>query len=764
MKKKSFLLCGIAAVLGIAASGTLLTANGLKKNFNEISAEEVSYKMVAGKDQFAALGTSFARVGGFAMSSSTGTAVQVNVVNGKKDGNNLVLGKLGKVFNFGPSSTNYYSAITSIKSVKVTFSSGDLSLKLATRTDGMELGQPVTLISGVGVAVTKGGVNYFSLETVAGATIESIEVVYSCTATAYDSLDYLGGTTWTAQDSSGFTYRLKCATDGTFELDSLDKEENDHFSGTYEKTTEGKIKASFKIQGKFNVSIFFNERNSHSSLDFDSVTDDVGGAIADGIAHFNFKRVYMIEDFESYSETGTGYTANNAESNRSGLQGAFFADYGGGGSGSPVGTSGFQLMGSTDFIQLDKTNKYEGNQAGKFKGSTGGWMRYWGYDQLIGEPYPAGSGAYISMWVKNNSNVSAKLKWGSMTTYAALNDTTRNSLDYATPTIPANQDWTEYTVPLTKTSYGWYLGIEKTSGSNAYLSIDNVCIYTDSPYVEYVEPVNPNLRTFTAIGTLPTSATAQDAGVNGLNYFLSLGKNGESKMFLLGEVVEITKYDVDGEGNVELTTNFSKEVMGDLFTITLTKVTGKFNAAGTAIENVALTGSGLSAVLEATSGITLNEYNANLIDFEGATTAQVQSMYKRWYHDGSKWVEDTGNTDRMEVVADDGINGASAMKIRGYNKFRVTMAADTEETFHVNGMGLWIKNVGTKPYTFKWFYFTSKNYATNSNPGSKSVPADGEWHYYQCGCNVDCYNFSLYFEGSGAQATDKVLVDYIHLY
>lgn len=746
-------MCGIAAVLGIAASGTLLAANGLKNKFNEISAEEVSYKMVAGKDQFAALGTSFARVGGFAMSSSTGTAVQVNVVNGKKDGNNLVLGKLGKVFNFGPSSTNYYSAITSIKSVKVTFSSGDLSLKLATRKDGLEMGQPVALISGTAVAVTKGGVNYFSLDTVAGATIESIEVVYSCTETSYDSVDYLAGTSWTAKDSSGYTYRLACGS-STFSIDSLDKETADHFEGTYERVEAGKIKATFTVMGgAATVQIVFKENSSHSSLTFDSVSDNVGGAAAAGVAHFNFKRVYMIEDFESYSETGTGYTASNAESNRSGLQGAFFADYGGGGSGSPVGTSGFQLMGSTDFIQLDKTNKYEGNQAGKFKGSTGGWMRYWGYDQLIGEPFEAGRGAYISMWVKNNSSVSAKLKWGSMKTYDPLNDTTRNSLDYATPTIAANQGWTEYTVPLTGTSYGWYLGIEKTTGSAAYLSIDNVCIYTDSPYVEYEAPV---VQAPVLENTYKSSAHI-GALDKDYSYEIALGNNGVVTVKVSGEDAQATDYTYDATTHkVTISTAGGLYVSQLSTTLPYGNIEGTYNETTGEIENISFTGAIGTYI---TNNGSMKATRGQLELRCDGTDAELQQTFRRRYDNGSGWQWDDGNADRIKANSN-AAQGSSSLKFRymgngnANQKSALTLREDVQIA-NVSDITFWCLNDTGADFTIRLFVYKAASMGSNSEVAQITIPASTEWAFFQVGVGSyfttgSLYNFQFFVASSPA--------------
>ena len=766
MKKKSFLLCAVTAFLGIGATSTLMFANNLENKFKPSTAEMVTYTMTADSTQFASLGTSFTRTSGFELGSDTsGTwKVQVNVVNGKKDENNkLVLGKLGKVLNFGSSTANAFSSIKGIKSILVIFT-GDLSLQFSSRKDGLELTSKQALTSNAIVENWDYGKNYFCLSTVDGATIEKIVINYSCSDNNYDSTDYLDGTVWTAK-TDDLIYQLDI-NGYNFDVKSLNGATEEVYNGSYNKT-DGKICATFPVTygGGYTavVTMKFNETEDHRYLLIADKSDSIGGAIADSLASLNFERVYTVEDFEGYAETGVGYTANNAESNRSGLQGHYIADFGGG-SGSPVGTSGFGLMGSTDFLTLETGDAHTGSQAGKFKASQGKWMRYWQYDQLVGEPYEAGRGDYISMWVKNPSSSAVSMKWGSMKTNAALNDSTRNLGDFVSAIVPANSDWTEYTVPLTGTSYGWYVGFNN-SNATAYLYIDDVKIYSETPYAEYEEPLNPNLRTFASIGSFPTTAAAQAANINEIDYFVSLGKNGEGKIFFNGKQVTIDDYDVDDDGNVTIDTTFTYEIPNVMITLTLTKITGTFNAAGTAIENVTLTGDGLGSVLASTTGLTLAiDSTANGFEAASMTTSVAQAYFKRWYHSGSAWVEDTTNADRIEVVEDNGIEGTKALKVRGHNKFRVTLAQDLEERKHFGGMGLWMKNVGTKAYTFRWFYYVGTGLVDGKNPGVETIPADGKWHYYQCGANYDAYNYALYFEASGATNTDCILIDYVQIY
>ena len=763
MNKRNLTLCALTATLGLSVTATTIFIDKTKNNFIHSSAETPTYKMVIDATNFASLSSTPTRVSGFALGSETSGfwKVQVNVVNGCKTADNkLNLGRLGKFLNFGPQSSNCFSAIRNISSIKVDFS-GDLSLQYSSRKDGLELSSKTSLTSNVANVNTNSGVDYFCLTTNNGALIDKIEIEYSCLDDDYSAIDYLDNTTWTSRSARGNTYKLVC-NNGNFTLDSMNMEVAEHYAGTYEKVDD-LIYATFPYEIDeaitCEVTYCFEESMNHSTLYFDSKSDTFDDLVASEMDALTFNRVYNVEDFESYSDSGTGYNADSPEHMRSGLSGNYFYDIEGEGTPSPVGTTGYSLGTYSDNLNLNPMMSHSGTKSGGFKVKQSKWTRYWQFDQLVGEPYIIGNGVYLSMWVKNPNFTDVQMTWGSMDTYAPLDNTTRTYGDFDTITIPANSDWKEYIVRISGTSYGYYVALKGVT-ADAEICIDDVTIYHESPYGSYKDP---NLQTFASYGSLNTSAfVKQNMHIDEIKYFISLGRNGETKMYFFGQLVTVDNYSVDEEGNVTLDTTFQYDIE-DWGALTLTKITGKFNSSGTAIENVALTGNLISSALESSTGITFSQI-ANTIDFETDNDSSLQSTYTRWYDSGSGWVEDTVNADRLKISGEADVHGTKAMKVRGYSKFRLTLATDFPSAKHINGMGLWMKNLGIKTYTLKWFYYRGTNLTDSYNPGSVCVPADGEWHYYQCGANVDAYNFALYLEASGATSTDTVVIDYVHIY
>lgn len=760
MKKKSFLLCAIATLLGVGAIGTVAATRHLNNSFRVSQGESATYTMTAGSDEFAALGESFARTGGFALGSATSGAqkVQVNVVGGKKNEGKLVLAPLGKVFNFGTNAANAYSAIHNIKSIKVTFT-GDLKVQMAVTQDGLELGEKQALTSTATFIPDFDGSNFFCLSTVSGATIESIEVKYGCDVVTDLDIDMLDNTTFTAE-TDGVTYQLEISGN-TCVLKSLNLETNINLVGNIDVNEDNKIECDVTV-GTYPAKYTFDLNAKHDTLSFVSKT----GAAAASLPELTFNRVFMIEDFESYTATGDTYRAANTEFNRSGLQGAFFADYGGGGNTSPVGTDGFQLMGSTDFIRLNSDTSaaaFAGDKCADFKANGSAWMRYWQFDQLIGEPYRVGSGAYISMMVKNTAATTVNMKWGSMKTNAALNNTTRNTGDFATVTIPASQDWTEYKVPLTGDSYGWYLAFEKTGNkSTGRVLVDNVMIYSHSPYAKYVAPAPENhLKTMTYNGNLIVADAYSGTLGATQNLFLALGKNGEGVGYVLGQKITVNSAVADEDGNVEIDTSFSYSTV--LGSITITKITGV--QSGTTLSNVTLTGSLIGLLITNNGSITLSETNALQSSCDGDTTT-LKATFERWYNGGS-WTVDNNNEDKIRSSTVDPIEGTGCMDVRGYSKFRVTLKNDMAEAKAWTSMGVWVRNDGTKDYTIKFFCYYAQNCSSSAykNPFSATCPADGQWHYYQSGLDtsVQYYNVSIYFENNSATGNDRVSIDYVHM-
>ena len=191
--------------------------------------------------------------------------------------------------------------------------------------------------------------------------------------------------------------------------------------------------------------------DSGTSYTLESVT----GVAANYLTNMKMERFKVIDDFESYAETGIGYDKNHADSTqRTGLRAAYYCDYySGNGSSSEMGGNGWDLMGSNDYLNLDKTNGRNGGQAGQFKYKGALDMRYTTYGLYDGTAESIGSGKYFSFWAKGSEKRDTKLsvkvfKVNKVTPTNQKEDTPTSYVINANIVVPQNSDWAEYKVEL----------------------------------------------------------------------------------------------------------------------------------------------------------------------------------------------------------------------------------------------------------------------------------------------------------------------------
>ena len=239
-------------------------------------------------------------------------------------------------------------------------------------------------------------------------------------------------------------------------------------------------------------------------------TDDYGysweylsceGSIAGLFDNAVFSRMKLLDDFTTYEETGDGYDGNTWDiEGRNGLRGAYYCDYYSGGSTNPsaVGGNGWELMTSSDYLQLDKDDGYMDDNCGSFKSSSSANMRYWSFDLALSAldegpgPEPMGSGfKKLSIMAKGSPDRDVKIGMFGFTAKAAdhtnhVDNTVRIG---TTVIVPQGSDWAEYTVELdlSKTYYGFYLNVWPDQGDGdkkpTHVLIDDICFYDDvSPY------------------------------------------------------------------------------------------------------------------------------------------------------------------------------------------------------------------------------------------------------------------------------------------
>lgn len=391
----------------------------------------------------------------------------------------------GRIINFGADDKNFngvnYAAFTG---------SGSLSIKTAKagQAGGAYLNKPIALSSSpVAVPVS----NYFELEAGDdGAIIETLELTYSCDAADYD-IKALDGT-YTGVGSDTSTWQLD-VNNGACTIKSLDKQTNMELSGTAEMLSATQAKCTFTYYGS-PIEYVVNVSADKHSLTYVSKS----GTYAAGVAEINFDRVYDLQDFESFTATGAGYTQGNAKTATTNLRSAFYGDYYPGSGSSPIGGSGWQLMGgSSDYLTFAGATKgHNDSKAGIFKGN-GNKLRYISINSLYGVPEVIGKGSTLSFWAKGPSSSTAlsanATVNASVTAYAfyapqitsSNQQTARESQAF---TVEVGSEWKEYKMALTPGRAYFGFGFYCYQSGNTYTPIDDIKIYTASPYAEYVPP------------------------------------------------------------------------------------------------------------------------------------------------------------------------------------------------------------------------------------------------------------------------------------
>ena len=274
--------------------------------------------------------------------------------------------------------------------------------------------------------------------------------------------------------------------------------------------------------------------------------------IATILNNLSFDLVKYGDNAETYEDSGTMYYQSNMDENsRSGARGAYYCDYYSGNGSSPLGGSGWQLMGGNgDQLSLDKTTAAEGSQSIRIKGNASLDMRYFDWHLYDGTATAKTGATKMIIWLKNSESidVSIRIMAYSVQQVTAANQTTGR--DMMEVTVPANTDWTEYTLELdpTKTYYGHALMMKKNGGASTY--------YLNFDYVHFVsEDDNPDVNYFAKkdlvlSGAVVSGAASVKFDGGGKAYFTceGLGMNnveGTYVMSMNGVMQEVT-FDFNG--------------------------------------------------------------------------------------------------------------------------------------------------------------------------------------------------------------------------
>lgn len=232
------------------------------------------------------------------------------------------------------------------------------------------------------------------------------------------------------------------------------------------------------------------------------------GSLLDGA---ELHKVYTVDDFEGYAQTGIGLDTANADAdNVSGLRGGYYAEYytNEQADTAPVGGKKWSLMsGDVNYVELSTTS-HGGKQSMQLVSQKNGNARYITMSAASGGAKVIGKGTTLGFWVKNISGGDIQIRQAYVSYRDTLNsdnitNTTTTSVGSAGAfTIPVGSDWTlcEVAVDATKDVYGIVLVLQENYSAERYLLVDDVALYTASPFASYVDSTKPQMPEYASIG------------------------------------------------------------------------------------------------------------------------------------------------------------------------------------------------------------------------------------------------------------------------
>ena len=301
-------------------------------------------------------------------------------------------------------------------------------------------------------------------------------------------------------------------------------------------------------------------------LTFTSVTgDDILAQATNGAT---FTLADYADNAETYDESGTMYYQGNQNPNKvKGARGAYFCEYAYSGTSTEVGGNGWILMGgSGDQLQLATSGgACEGAKYLKMKASTAGDMRYfqWNLYKGDGEGHTGIERFGIAFRNSNSINVEAKVmvfKVPKLTPDTLIEDN-YEAIDVA---LNAGSSWNQYYVELdpNETYYGYGIWFKKTSGSAAFIDVDDAYYAPlgNDPFYEYYTKSGLTLSAKINNGAMDASFTFGEYG-SGVFNCADLNMNNTPMTFKMYKVgvshrIEITIGETLITGNYSVTENF----------------------------------------------------------------------------------------------------------------------------------------------------------------------------------------------------------------
>lgn len=210
------------------------------------------------------------------------------------------------------------------------------------------------------------------------------------------------------------------------------------------------------------------------------------GLFASHVANLVVSKVKVLDDFESYTETGVGYDLNNPATNRRGLRGSYYVDYYTGNSShtSPVGGTGWSLVSSTDYLNLIENDAHSGTKSAELKRSSP--IRYLNYASYTGvnPGYGAGNSKF-SFWAKPITNdVTFRIRVYYVPKVDPSNQVSGGTVSAtADVLVQAGMGWQQVMIDINPARVVFGYSITTNGGSASKPLVDDIELFSANPWV-----------------------------------------------------------------------------------------------------------------------------------------------------------------------------------------------------------------------------------------------------------------------------------------
>ena len=499
---------------------------------------------------------------------------------------------------------------------------------------------------------------------------------------------------------------------------------------------------------------------------------EAGGAFAAAVTGVDLNAVQVVDNYEQYTSDGQAYYQSKPADQRSGCRGAYYSEYYAGSGSAPWGGNGWQLLGG-DGSQLKLKSDNGGHNGSKnylcLKHSKSVAFRYmqWGLFDGTAEQNNF-RGSKFSFWAKSNGFV----KQFKVSMFSQSKPTLQTASSYVKSNTfeetEAIGSWKHYEIDLNPalTYYGFMISIEKNtslSANEAYLYIDDVEVYTASPYAQYVPPVVDKVLTpgMTYVGKV--------AGLIGAQ--LTIGKDNAVTLAAPGLSMNV-------EGTYAIT--------ADEVTMTL----GGVQYVGTIVDNAinfkSVSGDGVVAQALNNLSFSMIEYadNAETYESDGKMYYQnnkdltqvsgARGAYHCDYYTGGSsnlspiggngWSLMGGSGDQLQLDKTTGADGGQSLKMKfstaGNMRYLQWGLADGSAVGHTgfNKFGIYLKNTNANAVSIKLYaYHIQKVEPSTQGDSSRAVkeitvPANSDWTLYTLDLDAakTYYGYGIYMATKSA--------------